>query len=255
MNGVLHLPWVTGPRRAKQILFTNRPLSAEQALDFGMVSEVVPADQLKRLGYHGAQRHGEEDDDDPTTVEGKRIGLIGEALEARRGEGGPVRPDEAGSTQSRAAARGFAVRIAALILAVAVFRAPITKRDVPPSRSTTRTVFSRPPPTKARSRSPRSALQVLPKKILDSILFGTKINRRLVRNRPPPTGQTLPLKRFARSSQRTDSPSSKSGSGTLRPSFRPARPSDLSDESAIHRMMTAAGPDREAAPFDGRDRH
>jgi enoyl-CoA hydratase/carnithine racemase len=44
------LPWVTGPRRAKQILFANRPLSAEQALDFGMVSEVVPAGQLIRPG-------------------------------------------------------------------------------------------------------------------------------------------------------------------------------------------------------------
>src|ERR1700709_77211 len=118
--------------------------------------------------------------------------------------------------------------MAALILAVAVFRAPITKRDVPPSRSATLTVFSRPPPTKARSRSPRSALQVLPKKIFDSILLGTKIKRRLVRNRPPPTAQTLPLKRFARSSQRTDSPSSRFGSGNLTPQFPPAGPSHLS---------------------------
>jgi hypothetical protein len=139
------LPWVTGPRRAKQILFANRPLSAEQALDFGMVSEVVPADQLTArveelahqiaandpalvrlikgavnnvedtmgfaatirasqaynvLGYHGVQGHGDEDDDDPTTVEGKRIGLVGEALEARSDEAGPVRPDEVGPTQS-----------------------------------------------------------------------------------------------------------------------------------------------------------
>ena len=139
------LPWVTGPRRAKQILFANRPLSAEQALDFGMVSEVVPAGQLSArveelarqiaandpalvrlikgavnnvedtmgfaatirasqaynvLGYHGVQGHGDEEDDDPTTVEGKRIGLVGEALEARPGEGRSAGPDEAGSTQS-----------------------------------------------------------------------------------------------------------------------------------------------------------
>ena len=40
------LPWLIGPRRAKQILFANRPLSCRQALDFGMVSEVVPAERL-----------------------------------------------------------------------------------------------------------------------------------------------------------------------------------------------------------------
>jgi enoyl-CoA hydratase len=139
------LPWVTGPRRAKQILFANRPLSAEQALDFGMVSEVVPAAELTArvrdlarqiaandpalvrlikgavnnvedtmgfaatirasqaynvLGYHGVQGHGDEDDDDPTTVEGKRIGLVGEALDSSRADDEPVSPDEAGPTQS-----------------------------------------------------------------------------------------------------------------------------------------------------------
>lgn len=51
-------------------------------------------------GYHRVQGHGGEDDDDRTTVEGKRIGLVGEALDSGRDEDESVRPDEAGSTQS-----------------------------------------------------------------------------------------------------------------------------------------------------------
>jgi enoyl-CoA hydratase len=40
------LPWVIGPRRAKQVLFANRMLDADEALKLGMVSEVVPRDDL-----------------------------------------------------------------------------------------------------------------------------------------------------------------------------------------------------------------
>jgi enoyl-CoA hydratase len=40
------LPWVIGPRRAKQVLFANRMLDADEALKLGMVSEVVPAEDL-----------------------------------------------------------------------------------------------------------------------------------------------------------------------------------------------------------------
>jgi hypothetical protein len=102
------LPWVTGPRRAKQILFANRPLSAEQIKGavnnvedtMGFAATIRASQAYNVLGYHGVQGHGDEDDDDPTTVEGKRIGLVGEALEARSDDAGPVRPDEVGPTQS-----------------------------------------------------------------------------------------------------------------------------------------------------------
>jgi enoyl-CoA hydratase len=127
------LPWVIGPRRAKQVLFANRPLSAEQALDFGMVAEIVPADQLASrvqelarqiaandpalvrlikgavnnvedtmgfaatirtsqaynvIGYHGIQGSADaEGEEDATAAAGKRIGLVGDALEVRRDDG------------------------------------------------------------------------------------------------------------------------------------------------------------------------
>jgi enoyl-CoA hydratase len=125
------LPWVVGPRRAKQILFANRPLDAAQALEFGMVTEVVPAADLAAhvrelalriaandpalvrlikgavnnvedtmgfaatirasqaynvLGYHGVQGSHEAGSDDATAAEGKRVRLVGEALEGQDGE-------------------------------------------------------------------------------------------------------------------------------------------------------------------------
>jgi enoyl-CoA hydratase/carnithine racemase len=38
--------WELGPRLAKEILFTGRPITAEEAKAVGMVNRVVPADQL-----------------------------------------------------------------------------------------------------------------------------------------------------------------------------------------------------------------
>ncbi|WP_415977138.1 enoyl-CoA hydratase [Rhodococcus sp. 077-4] len=40
-------PWVLGPRRAKEILFTGQRFSAEQALEWGMVNRVVPRERLE----------------------------------------------------------------------------------------------------------------------------------------------------------------------------------------------------------------
>src|SRR5690606_12769380 len=39
--------WEWGPRKAKELLFTGRALTAEEAYRFGMVTEVVPLDDLR----------------------------------------------------------------------------------------------------------------------------------------------------------------------------------------------------------------
>lgn len=48
INGVEWLahPWELGPRKAKELLWTAEPWSAEQAREVGMVNHVVPLDQL-----------------------------------------------------------------------------------------------------------------------------------------------------------------------------------------------------------------
>ena len=44
--GTQNLPRAVGVRRAKEIILTGRPFSAEEAYDWGMVNRVVAADQL-----------------------------------------------------------------------------------------------------------------------------------------------------------------------------------------------------------------
>jgi len=41
------LPWIVGPRKAREILIHNRRLDATEALGLGLVSEVVPLDELE----------------------------------------------------------------------------------------------------------------------------------------------------------------------------------------------------------------
>ena len=41
-----YLPRLIGIRRTQELMLTNRPLSATEALDWGLVTEVVPAEQL-----------------------------------------------------------------------------------------------------------------------------------------------------------------------------------------------------------------
>ncbi len=45
-GGTQRLAQIIGPGRAKQMIFTGDPISAETALQWGLVNEVVPADQL-----------------------------------------------------------------------------------------------------------------------------------------------------------------------------------------------------------------
>ena len=44
--GTQNLPRAVGVRRAKEIILTGRPFSAEEAYDWGMVNRIVAADQL-----------------------------------------------------------------------------------------------------------------------------------------------------------------------------------------------------------------
>ena len=45
-GGTQRLPRVVGLAKAKEILFTGRPLSAEEALDVGLVTAIAPAEKL-----------------------------------------------------------------------------------------------------------------------------------------------------------------------------------------------------------------
>ncbi|MFC3448486.1 enoyl-CoA hydratase/isomerase family protein [Amycolatopsis speibonae] len=49
------LPRAIGPRRAKELLFTNRAVDAEEARDLGLVVRVVPPAELTGVGYETAQ--------------------------------------------------------------------------------------------------------------------------------------------------------------------------------------------------------
>ena len=47
-GGTWHLPRLIGPARAARAYLENRPITAEQALDWGMISEIVPASELRQ---------------------------------------------------------------------------------------------------------------------------------------------------------------------------------------------------------------
>lgn len=50
------LPWEVGPRKAKQLLFDNRAISAAEAKELGFVSEVWPRDELEEKTMELANR-------------------------------------------------------------------------------------------------------------------------------------------------------------------------------------------------------
>jgi 2-(1,2-epoxy-1,2-dihydrophenyl)acetyl-CoA isomerase len=45
-GGTWHLPRLVGPRKAMELYLLNRPVTAAEALDLGLVNEVVPPDQV-----------------------------------------------------------------------------------------------------------------------------------------------------------------------------------------------------------------
>lgn len=49
-------PWVLGPRRAKEILFTGQRFTAAEALDWGMLNRVVPRENLESEAFALAEQ-------------------------------------------------------------------------------------------------------------------------------------------------------------------------------------------------------
>ena len=46
-GGTWHLPRLIGPRRAAEAYLRNRPIEAEEALQWGLINEIVPAAELR----------------------------------------------------------------------------------------------------------------------------------------------------------------------------------------------------------------
>ena len=46
-GGTWHLPRLIGPRRAAEAYLRNRPIDAPEALEWGLINEIVPADELR----------------------------------------------------------------------------------------------------------------------------------------------------------------------------------------------------------------
>jgi 2-(1,2-epoxy-1,2-dihydrophenyl)acetyl-CoA isomerase len=46
-GGTWHLPRLIGPRRAAQAYLRNRPITDTEALDWGLINEIVPAGELR----------------------------------------------------------------------------------------------------------------------------------------------------------------------------------------------------------------
>src|SRR6185312_10778761 len=46
-GGTWHLPRLIGPRRAAEAYLRNKPIGAPEALDWGLINEIVPAVELR----------------------------------------------------------------------------------------------------------------------------------------------------------------------------------------------------------------
>lgn len=55
-GGTWHLPRLVGPRRAARMYLENRPVDAAEALEWGLVSEVVPAGEVRERAREVAAR-------------------------------------------------------------------------------------------------------------------------------------------------------------------------------------------------------
>ena len=75
-SGTYFLPRLVGIRKAKELIFRNPVLSAEEALDLGIVNEVVPADKL----MESAQALAQEFAAGPTKAYGEAKRLLADTL-------------------------------------------------------------------------------------------------------------------------------------------------------------------------------
>lgn len=59
-GGTWHLPRLIGPRRAAQAYLRNTPITDAEALEWGLINEIVPADELREraLALAGELAHG-----------------------------------------------------------------------------------------------------------------------------------------------------------------------------------------------------
>jgi enoyl-CoA hydratase len=64
------LPWIVGPRKAREILIRNRRIDATEALALGLVNEVVPLDELEDRTMALAKEIAENDPFTMRTVKG-----------------------------------------------------------------------------------------------------------------------------------------------------------------------------------------
>jgi 2-(1,2-epoxy-1,2-dihydrophenyl)acetyl-CoA isomerase len=46
-GGTWHLPRLIGPRRAAEVYLRNRPIDAAEALQLGLINEIVPVEKLR----------------------------------------------------------------------------------------------------------------------------------------------------------------------------------------------------------------
>lgn len=74
------LPRLVGLPRAKEIVFTARDITAQEAQAMGLVQSVVPAERLREVAIEYAQRF----DDAPTHILGLAKGILNRAFETDR---------------------------------------------------------------------------------------------------------------------------------------------------------------------------
>lgn len=55
-TGILHFINVVGPRMAREMFFTARPIDAERALQVGILNHLVPSDELESYSYAMARQ-------------------------------------------------------------------------------------------------------------------------------------------------------------------------------------------------------
>lgn len=77
------LPRLIGLRRTQELMLTNRKLSASEALDWGVVTSVVPADKLKETALQVAERCASGSVESNSVVKKLLLDTFGNSLETQ----------------------------------------------------------------------------------------------------------------------------------------------------------------------------